>query len=252
MVDSIQNQVFTHFDGDIKSHINEYLPKGKDRVSLGLITHEMATNPKLKPTADDIRRMLFAAAPVRDINEVSGFAPLLSAIKSDGGHRRLEAFSFIEQPGLALDEKIQITGKELMSPGFLDEDAESTSGLLALVHLLDPGNGWSRDGTHRPYMLEMASLLVEKGVRLEGVTFGRNGSSSKNLAQMIEYLARWDEHTDYGDAPQVTPQIVQRFSDAGYTLDLPINRETPVEIPAQGRVAAARQNNNVFDLLGRV
>lgn len=100
----------------------------------------------------------------------------------------------------------------------LEENVRKTIGTQCIVYLFDPGNGWSRDSRKRGDMLIIVSKLVEKGVRLEGISH-----YGKKMLDDIQWLI--DNPRNYGQPAKLNDEVIRIFSDAGYKFSYPVRMQ---------------------------
>ena len=154
------------------------------------------------------------------------------------GNDTAKALEFIDQPGVNLTKKISLTGNELTSKNVLDKNGpEATVATLALLHLFDPTNGWGRDCAARPDILELGSRIVEKGGRLEGITFWRGTDFEGSLLDTVQAHINGNWLANDTTPARVTEEIKQRFAEAGYQFNYARN--------ASGKPLSVRQTSSV-------
>jgi len=77
--------------------------------------------------------------------------------------------------------------------------------------MFDPGNGWTRSWDKRVDMLSMTAMLLDKGVRLEGLKY-----YGKTFQSEIQGLI----NSIHDDPPAaITPEVKETFSRHGYEFD---------------------------------
>jgi hypothetical protein len=137
---------------------------------------------------------------------------LVTAIKPSSRVRSSDALQLIEKVTADhLAKEREIDAKMAFVTCALDAEVKRTLGTQCLIYLFDPGNGWCRDYTKRVDMLIMASKLVEKGVRLEGISY-YGETIQKNIQRLIN---------SRDDDPPATIDLEtqERFAKSGYKFD---------------------------------
>jgi len=213
-------------DGNVVAKIKTYLPRD-DRVSLGFSHRAVAINPLSQPTWRDLR--FYNDSIVPGIRKARAYKKLLTALQLDKKDRfNLGAvYEAINDPDLDMNMRVSFPNntqfeKDYLHRALLDEDAKCTAGTHALATVLHPVVGSLRLPVHpnarlgtstetRRQAIEIASLLISRGAKPDGVTFYRGLAMEAGLPARIRALAAWS----VTNPPKISPESIQRFNESG-------------------------------------
>jgi len=140
----------------------------------------------------------------------------------------LKALEFVKQ--IDLNKYWDVTKIEIcLTPDVRywgGQTISQTVGTAALIYLFDPTNGWDRDGSARPYIIDLASYITEQSnVQLEGIVWGANTDYHQSVLDIIKRLVQ--DPLRYGYPPYYNKDMYLRFKYKDY--DIPLNTDKDIQ-----------------------